>query len=295
MLIDYIAVLENGDLASAGRFPRRYRSLPPWLGARYRPRLRNVPHRRASRRASDSASWASAAMERRGCRSSKTTTRSGASKSSMEPVSCLLNQPEMTSLKDLRTVLQARNGDFWLGAADSLGADPQRQTAASLARRMASPKRAFSPPSRGAGGRIILAGRESLTEYDGKTFRVLRSIDAAESVSFSPDGMLWAGSGSGIHRHAPGQSGLAGPLDHQYHRRWPAGHRGSQGLCGIPEGRIWWNSLLRRQPVSSRGRSGSPRDQHHRRSESSARRHQAARSGLPSRERTSGSSPPPTA
>ncbi len=116
------------------------------------------------------------------------------------------NQPEITSLKDLRAVTETRNGDFWLGAADSLGQIHNGKLRVFGANDGFTETGVFSAVE-GADGRIILAGRESITEYDGKSFRTLRSIDAAESVSLSPDGSLWAGSGSGVHRYALGKAG----------------------------------------------------------------------------------------
>ena len=119
MLIDYIAVLENGDLAMRGDSLADIAVFHP-ARARFRPRLRKVPHRRASggkrigflgqRR--DGTAWVQVFEKD----DSKWRFEVFDGTRFLPP-----NQPEMTSLKDLRTVLEAQNGDFWLGAADSLG------------------------------------------------------------------------------------------------------------------------------------------------------------------------------
>jgi diguanylate cyclase (GGDEF)-like protein len=212
MLIDYMAVLENGDLALRGDSLADIAVFHPGSGTGSgsgAATFRIVAHPGGKRIGflgqrgdgtalvqvfqSDNSKWRFEAFD---------GTR-------FLP----LNQPEMTSLNDLRTVLEARNGDFWLGAADSLGQIHNGKLREFDAKDGITEKGVLSAIE-SPDGRIILAGRESITEYNGKVFRLLRSIDAAESVSFSPDGLLWAGSGSGIHRYVPGQPGQSGQQGH---------------------------------------------------------------------------------
>ena len=113
--------------------------------------------------------------------------------------------PELTSLRDLKAILEARNGDIWLGASDSLGQIHQGKF------HLFGPKDGFTDSAvfsamETTDGKIVLGGLESITEYDGKAFRIVRSIDVPQKVSRSArDGSLWAGSGSGIHRYNAGQ------------------------------------------------------------------------------------------
>ena len=110
----------------------------------------------------------------------------------------------MTRLRDLRAILEARNGDIWLAATNQLGLIRNGTL------RMVGRQEGFSDSGvfalvETADGRIVLGGRDHVTEYDGKRFRIIHDIDIAESICVDGNGMLWAGSGSGIHRYSPGQ------------------------------------------------------------------------------------------
>jgi diguanylate cyclase (GGDEF)-like protein len=112
--------------------------------------------------------------------------------------------PEFTALRDLKAVLETRNGDIWLGSTDSLG----RIRGGKL--QLFGTKDGFADTGvfsavETASGSILVGGRENITEYDGRAFRVMRSIDEADSVSLGSNGSIWAGSGSGVHRYNKGQ------------------------------------------------------------------------------------------
>jgi diguanylate cyclase (GGDEF)-like protein len=112
--------------------------------------------------------------------------------------------PAMTELRDLKGVLEARNGDIWLAATNSLGLIHNGKL------RIMGPRDGF--PDTGvfsmaetANGRVMLGGRAYITQYDGKSFRTIHDVDLAESLCVDRNGMLWAASGSGVHRYRPGQ------------------------------------------------------------------------------------------
>jgi diguanylate cyclase (GGDEF)-like protein len=111
---------------------------------------------------------------------------------------------DLSALKDLKAILEARNGDIWLGASDALGVvrDGRLQ--------IFNPSDGFTDTGvfsvvEKPGGNIMLGGRNYITEYNGKSFRTVHEMDIAESMCISPDGTLWAASGSGIHRYDPGK------------------------------------------------------------------------------------------
>jgi len=54
-------------------------------------------------------------------------------------------------------------------------------------------------------GNLLLGGRESVTEYDGRSFRIVKGIDLAENMSLGRDGLIWTASGSGVHRYGQGR------------------------------------------------------------------------------------------
>lgn len=105
---------------------------------------------------------------------------------------------------NMRVVLETGNGDFWTGSTGALGYlhnGRYRLLGKSDGFADTGVFSAIETP----GGHVILGGRENVTEYDGQRFRVVRSIDLAESMCMSADGTLWAASGSGVHRYRPGQ------------------------------------------------------------------------------------------
>ncbi len=139
--------------------------------------------------------------------------------------------PAMVELKDLKGILEARSGDIWLAATNSLGRIRNGKL------RMLGKQDGFSETgvfsiAETAAGRIILGGRSSITQYDGKSFRIIRDIDLAESICIDRDGLLWAGSGSGVHRYRAGQwitntvdDGLPAPAVRK--------------IYAYPQGRVW--------------------------------------------------------
>jgi diguanylate cyclase (GGDEF)-like protein len=113
-------------------------------------------------------------------------------------------QPEFATLRDLKTVLEARNGDIWLGATNGLGMLRDGVLHTFGVQQGFTDTGVFSAVET-PGGHIALGGRDHVTEYDGKTFHVIHAIDIAESLSVGRDGWIWVGSGSGVHRYRPGQ------------------------------------------------------------------------------------------
>jgi len=111
---------------------------------------------------------------------------------------------QLFAQSNMRVILEARNGDIWTGSTNALG----------LLRggsyRLLGSKDGFADSGvfsaiETPAGHIILGGRESVTEYDGRSFRILKNIDLAESICLAGDGVLWTASGSGVHRFRPGQ------------------------------------------------------------------------------------------
>lgn len=112
--------------------------------------------------------------------------------------------PTIDGLRNLRMILDAQNGDIWLGTSGALAVIRNGRL------RMIGTKDGFSDNAAFSGieignGHIVFGGRNHVTEYDGKNFRVLHDIDLAESMCEGPDGTIWIGSGSGIHRYRPGR------------------------------------------------------------------------------------------
>jgi len=112
--------------------------------------------------------------------------------------------PAMAQLKDLKAILEARNGDIWLAATNSLGVIRDTRL------RIVGPKDGFSDTGvfsmvETADGRVILGGRDHVTQYDGRSFLTMYDTDLAESMCSDQNGTVWTASGSGIHRYRPGQ------------------------------------------------------------------------------------------
>ena len=110
----------------------------------------------------------------------------------------------MAQLKDLKAILEARNGDIWLAATNSLG------VIRDMTLRMMGPRDGFADTgvfsmAETTDGRILLGGRDHVSEYDGKSFRTMYDTDLAESLCRDQNGTVWTATGSGIHRYRPGQ------------------------------------------------------------------------------------------
>jgi diguanylate cyclase (GGDEF)-like protein len=105
---------------------------------------------------------------------------------------------------NMRVILEARNGDIWAGSTGALGYIHNGKYQL-LGKQEAFPDTGVFSAVEAPDGHIILGGRESVTEYDGQRFHLIRSIDLAESVCLASDGTLWTASGSGVHRYRPGQ------------------------------------------------------------------------------------------
>ena len=139
--------------------------------------------------------------------------------------------PAMTQLKDLKGVLEARNGDIWLAATNSLGLIHRDKL------RIVGKQDGFSDTgvfsmAETADGRLILGGRAFITQYDGKSFRTIHDVDLAESICIDRNGLLWMATGSGIHRYRAGQwisntvdDGLPAPAVRK--------------VYSDPQGRVW--------------------------------------------------------
>ena len=81
----------------------------------------------------------------------------------------------MTELRDLKAILEARNGDIWLAATNSLGVIRKGTL------RMVGPRDGFSDTgvfsmAETPDGRVMLGGRAAVTQYDGKHFRTVHDI-----------------------------------------------------------------------------------------------------------------------
>ncbi|HEY3826672.1 MAG TPA: EAL domain-containing protein [Bryobacteraceae bacterium] len=139
--------------------------------------------------------------------------------------------PEMTRLRNLKAILETRNGDIWLAETASLGRIRNGKL------QLFGPKDGFSDTGvfsmvETADGKVILGGRAYVSQYDGRSFQTIHDIDVAESVCIDRDGLLWTASGSGVHRYRPGQwitntvdDGLAAAA--------------VRTVYADPEGRIW--------------------------------------------------------
>jgi diguanylate cyclase (GGDEF)-like protein len=112
--------------------------------------------------------------------------------------------PLMVGLRNMKAILEARNGDIWLAATDSLALIQNGELRTRGAQDGFSDTGVFSIAET-ADGRIMLGGRNHVTQYDGKSFRAVHDIDIAESICVDRNGLLWAASGSGIHRYRTGQ------------------------------------------------------------------------------------------
>jgi hypothetical protein len=106
--------------------------------------------------------------------------------------------------RDMRVIFESRNGDFWIGSTGALGLFREGRY------RQLGPKDGFTDTGvfsalQTPAGRVLLAGHQSVTEYDGRGFRIVKNTDLAESISLGRDGILWTATGSGVHRSRPGQ------------------------------------------------------------------------------------------
>jgi diguanylate cyclase (GGDEF)-like protein len=111
--------------------------------------------------------------------------------------------PRITAQSNLRAILEARNGDIWLGSGNTLGRIHGGKYQTFGGHEGFADKGVFSVLEE-PDGKILLGGRESLTEYDGSSFRTLEKADLIESMALGADGVLWTGSGSGVHRYLAG-------------------------------------------------------------------------------------------
>ncbi len=137
---------------------------------------------------------------------------------------------------DLRVILEARNGDIWTGSAGALGllrGGRYRQ----LGSKDGLTDTGVFAAIETAAGHILLGGHESVTDYDGRKFRIVHNVDLAESICLAPNGVLWVASGSGVHRFRPGQwisntaeDGLPSASVHEVY-------------CD-PSGRVWIGTTL---------------------------------------------------
>ncbi|HEX4279104.1 MAG TPA: EAL domain-containing protein [Bryobacteraceae bacterium] len=127
--------------------------------------------------------------------------------------------PDMKGVKDLKAMLETRTGDIWLATtrgAGRISGGPLRPGQLRPGQLRLGQLRMFGP---GDGftdtgvfslvetpdGRVLLGGRDNVTVFDGRSFRKLHEIDLAESICIDANGVIWAASGSGLHRFKPGQ------------------------------------------------------------------------------------------
>jgi signal transduction histidine kinase/CheY-like chemotaxis protein len=105
---------------------------------------------------------------------------------------------------DMRVIVETANGDIWTGSTGALGLLHQGVY------RTLGPKNGFTDTGvftavETPDGHVFLGGREAVTEYDGRNFRVLGPIDLAEGLCIGRDGTVWSSSGTGVHRLRQGQ------------------------------------------------------------------------------------------
>ncbi len=108
------------------------------------------------------------------------------------------------TLTDLRLILETHDGKTWIGTPGSLSLIENGALRTIGVKDGFTDTGVFSAVET-ADGHVFLGGRESVTEYDGKSFRIVRSIDLAENMSLGRDGAIWTASGSGVHRYQPGK------------------------------------------------------------------------------------------
>ena len=106
---------------------------------------------------------------------------------------------QIFELADIREILETANGDIWTGSTHGLGLLHRG------AYRILGPKDGFTDSAafiaaETPDGHVILGGRDTVTEYDGASFKVLGPIDIAENICIGRDGTLWVPSASGVHR-----------------------------------------------------------------------------------------------
>ena len=105
---------------------------------------------------------------------------------------------------DLRCVLETSSGDLWLGGTRELWRYRDRQTTAF------GPKEGYTASGAFAihearDGAILVAGRDKLLRFDGKSWTVLQDkLDRARSIITARDGTVWVASGTGVHRYKDG-------------------------------------------------------------------------------------------
>ena len=112
---------------------------------------------------------------------------------------------ERLPMAEVRDLLEARNGDIWIGSTSYL---------ARLARgklRILTPADGFMDSGaysffEAPDGSIFIGGRQGVTIWNGKTFGPMRKdVDRARSFASTQDGNTWAATGSGVHRYRHGQ------------------------------------------------------------------------------------------
>ena len=111
---------------------------------------------------------------------------------------------QMFELADIREILETANGDIWTGSTHALGL-LHRGAYRILGSKDGFTDSAAFVAAETPDGHVILGGRDTVTEYDGASFKVLGPIDIAENICIGRDGTLWIPSASGVHRFQHGQ------------------------------------------------------------------------------------------
>jgi len=118
----------------------------------------------------------------------------------------VVNLKDQWNLGELRFLLETQNGDLWLGGVRSEGLGLYRK----------GKWRPFTQQDgytdRGAfcflelnDGKIWTGGRDKIMEYDGKSWREVRSgLDSVRSMTIGRDGSIWVASGVGLLRYLDG-------------------------------------------------------------------------------------------
>ncbi len=108
------------------------------------------------------------------------------------------------SVSDVRCIIETSSGDLWMGGTRELVRYRNGQVTTF------GPKEGYTASGAFAihetrDGAILVAGRDKLLRFDGKSWTVLQDkLDRARSIITARDGTVWVASGTGVHRYKDG-------------------------------------------------------------------------------------------
>jgi signal transduction histidine kinase/CheY-like chemotaxis protein/streptogramin lyase len=114
-----------------------------------------------------------------------------------------LNMGTHWGIGSIKYLLEARNGDLWIGGTIGLGLYRNGHYEV-VSRPPAYPADGafcvFEMPN----GHILAGARDNLVEYDGHSWKVIhRALDRARNIVRTRDGSIWVASGTGVHHYLP--------------------------------------------------------------------------------------------